>query len=272
MISFSEKLIEIREKHGLLQKEAALKIGIEPNTYNRYEKGTRNPDPATLLKIANFYNVSMDYVFGRSTTSTITPTETYVFTEKPDTTYGSKKRYIPIFKTIDPDVPVLEQANLEEKLEISSSIDADFAIQITGDSMSWVGIHEGDIALLKQCPEPTHGSIVAVITGAVEKKAVLKFFINENEQPYLRAAHPKYKDVPLCPHYKVIGQVVMLLKKPPSSEDYNNLLVTKEKYDAQWNETIKIATQQGLGGKELCRLIELFAHMTKQVINKPSKY
>lgn len=47
------------------QIKVAEDIGITQRTYSNYESGRRQPDPETLLKIADYFNVSVDYLLGR---------------------------------------------------------------------------------------------------------------------------------------------------------------------------------------------------------------
>lgn len=54
-----------REKRNISMKQFAIQIGIRPDTYRKYERGEREPDIDTLIKIANQYSVSMDYLTGR---------------------------------------------------------------------------------------------------------------------------------------------------------------------------------------------------------------
>ncbi len=61
---FGNRLRSLREHQELSQGEAAQQLGIMQNTYSRYEQGVREPDYATLKKIANFYGVSIDYLLG----------------------------------------------------------------------------------------------------------------------------------------------------------------------------------------------------------------
>ncbi|VBB05613.1 Hypothetical protein LUCI_0823 [Lucifera butyrica] len=60
----SERLKELREKSGLNQSQAAEKLGISRVNYNRYENGEREPDNATLSRLANFFGVTTDYLLG----------------------------------------------------------------------------------------------------------------------------------------------------------------------------------------------------------------
>jgi len=62
----SKKLKELREEKGYLQKFVANKIGVRSNTLSGYENGTRSPDPEMILKLADLYDVSTDYLLGRT--------------------------------------------------------------------------------------------------------------------------------------------------------------------------------------------------------------
>lgn len=65
MSKLTEKLIEEREKRNLSKKEVAIQIGLLPDTYRKYEKGIREPDIETLIKLADYYKTSVDYLLGR---------------------------------------------------------------------------------------------------------------------------------------------------------------------------------------------------------------
>lgn len=64
MTTLGEKLKVLREKKKLLQKEVASELNIKSQTYSRYENNLRVPDIHTLVKIANYYKVSTDYLLG----------------------------------------------------------------------------------------------------------------------------------------------------------------------------------------------------------------
>lgn len=50
----------LREKHNLSQKEVALVINKTPQAYSLYEQGKREPDIATLIKLADYYKITVD--------------------------------------------------------------------------------------------------------------------------------------------------------------------------------------------------------------------
>lgn len=59
-----KRLRLLREKSGLSQKFVAEKIGVKNNTLSGYESGNREPDSEILTKLADFYEVSTDYLHG----------------------------------------------------------------------------------------------------------------------------------------------------------------------------------------------------------------
>ena len=60
-------MIRLKELRGsLTQDQTAKKLGLNRQTYRNYESGVRQPDFETLINIANYYNVSIDYLLGRT--------------------------------------------------------------------------------------------------------------------------------------------------------------------------------------------------------------
>ncbi len=58
---------ELRTKMNLSQVETAKKLGIAQTTLFNYENGVSEPNIATLTKLADFFNVSIDELVGRET-------------------------------------------------------------------------------------------------------------------------------------------------------------------------------------------------------------
>ena len=58
-----KRLKELREAKGLLQKDVAEMLGVDRTTYVKYENGNNEPDSRTLIKLANFFEVSIDELF-----------------------------------------------------------------------------------------------------------------------------------------------------------------------------------------------------------------
>ena len=59
-MTFSEHLLKLRTARNLSQKDIAEATGLAVHTYQRYEYGEREPQLSTLIKLADFYNLSLD--------------------------------------------------------------------------------------------------------------------------------------------------------------------------------------------------------------------
>ena len=58
------RLKELRRKKGISQFRLATDLNTTQNTISRYETGEREPGIAELIKIADYFNVSVDYLIG----------------------------------------------------------------------------------------------------------------------------------------------------------------------------------------------------------------
>lgn len=65
-MKLSERMKQLRTEKNLSQEKIAseLKIGIA--TYCRYEQGQREPNASVLWRMADYYDVTVDYLLGRS--------------------------------------------------------------------------------------------------------------------------------------------------------------------------------------------------------------
>ena len=61
-----ERLIELRKDMGLTQKELAEKLFVNYRTYSGYERNEIEASDDFKIKLAHFYNVSVDYLLGIS--------------------------------------------------------------------------------------------------------------------------------------------------------------------------------------------------------------
>ena len=66
MVNLATRLIELKEKNNVLQKDIAKSVGLSLRSYQRYEYGTREPAYKNLLALADYFDVSLDYLVGRT--------------------------------------------------------------------------------------------------------------------------------------------------------------------------------------------------------------
>ena len=65
-MEFGELLATLRKERGVLQKEVATYLNVTVATISNYEKGVHSPDLNTLILLADFFDVSTDYLLQRT--------------------------------------------------------------------------------------------------------------------------------------------------------------------------------------------------------------
>lgn len=63
---FQERLLELRKLNNLTQRQVALALNISQPSYIRYENGGAEPSLENLVKLADMFDVSTDYLLGRT--------------------------------------------------------------------------------------------------------------------------------------------------------------------------------------------------------------
>lgn len=67
--TLAQRLVMLRETRGLSRKDVEEQVPIIHSKYWRLESGTtENPEVEVLVKLANFYEVTIDYLVGRAST------------------------------------------------------------------------------------------------------------------------------------------------------------------------------------------------------------
>ena len=66
MLTFADRLKELRTKNKLTQKTIAKAVDMTERAYQDLEYGKYNPNHDNILKLADYFDVSTDYLLGRS--------------------------------------------------------------------------------------------------------------------------------------------------------------------------------------------------------------
>ena len=66
MTTFGERLAQLRKERGVTQKQIAELLGVAHRTAQHYEYMEREPSIEQLTKLADFFNVSVDFLIGRT--------------------------------------------------------------------------------------------------------------------------------------------------------------------------------------------------------------
>lgn len=75
MANFSERLRELRQERGLKQREMAEICGLKLRGYQQYEYNEGYPEVPGLVAIADYFEVSLDYLMGRTDVREINRTQ-----------------------------------------------------------------------------------------------------------------------------------------------------------------------------------------------------
>ena len=158
MSKLKHYIVKYLDDNGMLQKDFARMIGIQPNTLSQWLNDKREPDNAALLKISQAIGVPVDYLLGGD----VLP---------PNVRPVALKRF-PMLGEIACGEPVFANEEHETFIDGADDIDADFCLTCRGDSMIEARIHDGDVVFVKRQDTVENGQIAAVI---IEDEATLKY-------------------------------------------------------------------------------------------------
>lgn len=202
------RLKELREKHGMNMREAAAALGYKYMTYVNYEKGDRQLYPEQLIKIADFYEVSIDYLLGRDDRTVVIRSpldekyealdergrkvvDAVIEVESGEKVVPLPKRetkIIPLFvAAAGPGEPPSQDGF--DDYEVDAESDAKFAVKISGDSME-PHLHDGDVVLCKR-KRPEIGDLAVIMVNGL---IYLKQYITDGYNIYLRSLNRERKD------------------------------------------------------------------------------
>ena len=66
MNKLSNRLIKLKKDKNLLQKDIAKDVNFSLRAYQYYERGQREPTASVLIALADYFDVSIDYLVGRT--------------------------------------------------------------------------------------------------------------------------------------------------------------------------------------------------------------
>ena len=195
-----QRIREKRIEKGLTLQQLADLVGVNSSTILRYKKGQIKKIKLPVIEsIAYALNVDPAWLALKSENP-----------EKIAPRNNVKK--VPLLGTIAAGTPILAQDNIERHFYLDSSIKADFALRIKGDSMINVGINEGDIVFIRQQPNVENGEIGAVQIQDIECEATLKRVYKDNNSITLVSENPKYPPKILTSgNVRILGKLVAVL-------------------------------------------------------------
>lgn len=203
---FETRLKELRKKANITQVEFAKQFHISKGTIAMWETGKRQPDYESLIKLADYFNVSLDYLLGRE------PTLAPIAYTTPDIIR------IPVLGRIPAGVPMeaIEDVLDYEEAPADWSIGGRefFALQVKGDSMNPT-YRDGDVVIFKAQPTCENGQDCAVMVNGDD--ATFKRVYRSERGVVLQPLNPAYEPLSFSPaesaNIRILGVVWELRRK-----------------------------------------------------------
>ena len=176
------RIKQLRLEKDITQKDLADFLGVTPKAISFYELGQRMPSNDVILKLAQKFGVTTDYLLGND-----------VDPNKLSNYIGPvvENKKIPIIGSVKCGINGLAFQYLEGYVYIDDSLTGDIAAFVCrGDSMKDLGISEGDIAIVRRQCTIENGELAVVIINGEE--GTLKRVRYHDNVMILEAANPAY--------------------------------------------------------------------------------
>lgn len=162
MATFSDRIKSLRLQHNLTQNDLAEKIKVNKQTISQYERGVRRPDFDTLNELCDFFNVSSDFLLGKSdvTVRLLDMDSLSVLSDNDRISLG--KYRIPVVATVAAGEPIFSEESILEWIDYDKDPRGEvFGLRIKGDSMI-PRISDGDTIVVDKSAAWEDGDIVVV--------------------------------------------------------------------------------------------------------------
>lgn len=185
MAKFADILKMLRIENGLTQQELADALHYTKSRISMYERGEREPNLDVMETIADYFNVDLDFLYGRSEIRNKYQLSNVSGISAPPETI--KK---PRLGAIACGQPILAEEHISEYDDVPVTIRCDFTLLCVGDSMTGAGIQDGDVVYIRQQPIVNNGDIAAVL---IDGEATLKRFRRVGDTVMLLAENPNFE-------------------------------------------------------------------------------
>ena len=158
-MNFRTRLKQLRNEKKINQRELANFLKVAPSTISMYESGQREPNFEVLESLADFFNVDLNYLLGKSDKTTKLMLENE---QKP------QGLQIPVLGTVAAGIPISAVEDILDYEEVPQSWENQgefFGLRIKGDSMQ-PEINDGDTVIVRQQSTANNGDVViALVNG-----------------------------------------------------------------------------------------------------------
>lgn len=232
---FWENFIKLCSQVGKSPTSVVSELGISRGSVTHWRSG-KVPLHATLLKIADHFGVTVDYLLGKEKAPDIKSNAIILD--------PAKTRMVPVYESVSAGFGTLAQDLILEYMPIYIPSESEAAgticIKVTGDSMSPV-IEDGDIIQVYKTSSVDSGSIAVVLVDGDD--ALVKKIIYDDIQVELHSLNPKYPPVAFrgieLMRVRILGVVKNTLKNPKST----HLIPAEQQLSREEYELVKLFRQ-----------------------------
>ena len=205
---FSDSLKELREERHLSQRQLAEILGLAYSTVAMYENGKREPNYETLENIADYFNVDMNFLLGKSIIK-----NSYVH-EFGEITLDKLIRKIALYDSISCGTGGFVDDNIIDYVSLPASMFSArkeyFAQYAKGDSMTNANINDGDLVIFEKTSTITNGMIGCFCID--DNTATCKRLSISNDQIILLPENPSYSPIIVSVEsFKSIGKLAFVI-------------------------------------------------------------
>ena len=208
-MNFKTRLKQLRNERGISQRQLAEFLKVAPSTISMYENGQREPNFEVLESLADFFNVDLNYLLGKTnkTTKIILDSE------------SSKGIKIPVLGTVPAGIPITAVEDILDYEEIPKSWENQgefFGLKIKGDSM-YPTLENGDVVIVRKQSTADNGDTVIVMVNGDDatckryERSDTGIMLIPNNNAYAPAFYTN-KEIETLP-LTIIGKVVELRRK-----------------------------------------------------------
>lgn len=208
-MNFKTRLKQLRNERGISQRQLAEFLKVAPSTISMYENGQREPNFEVLESLADFFNVDLNYLLGKTNKTT-----KIILDSK-----FSKGIKIPVLGTVPAGIPITAVEDIIDYEEIPKSWENQgefFGLKIKGDSM-YPTLENGDIVIVKKQSTADNGDTVIVMVNGDDatckryERSDTGIMLIPNNNAYAPAFYTN-KEIETLP-LTIIGKVVELRRK-----------------------------------------------------------
>ena len=209
-MNFRTRLKQLRNEKKINQRELANFLKVAPSTISMYESGQREPNFEVLESLADFFNVDLNYLLGKSDKTT------KLMIEDSQPPQGLQ---IPVLGTVAAGIPISAVEDILDYEEVPKSWESQgefFGLRIKGDSME-PRMESGDVVIVRQQSDANSGDTVIVLVNGDD--ATCKRLQKTDNGIMLVSTNPKYppmfysnEDIRTKP-VVILGKVVELRQK-----------------------------------------------------------